>query len=117
MPSYVDELSDDRGRVIKALQSLIDEEEEIVHDLTDQLVEYREQLDRAVIRTMIYRNLYGPNQGLTVMAEKDAQDAMSPVNETTLRLDRETEILRVFRETIKQVEEGSPLSIALGSFI
>jgi hypothetical protein len=117
MASYVDELTEDRGRVLKALATLIEEQEEMVRDLTEAVAEYREALDRAIIRTMIYRNMYGPSQALTMMAEKDAQDASSPVNETTLRLERETQILHVFRDAAAAVEKGEDLTVALARIV
>ncbi len=116
MPSYVDELSEDRARVVKALNSLIEEQEELVRDLNDALTEYREVLDRLIVRTMIYRNIFGATQSHTVMAEKDAQDASRPVTETTAQLERETEVLGVYREAVKQIDNGAPLSMALGRF-
>jgi hypothetical protein len=114
MPSYVDELTEDRGRVLKALTSLIEEQEELVRDLTDALTEYREVLDRAILRTMIYRNVFGATQTQSIMAEKDAQDASRPVTETTAQVERESEVLRVYREALKQIDTGLPLSMALG---
>ena len=116
MASYVDELSEDRQRVSKALNTLIAEQEELVRDLSDALNEYRDVLDRLIIRTMIYRNIYGATQGQTVMAEKDAQDASRPVTETAAQLERETEVLRVYREAVKQVDSGLPLGMAIGRF-
>jgi hypothetical protein len=117
MPSYIDELTDDRGRQVKALTSLLEEEEQLIRDLTQALLEYRDTLDRAVVRAMIFRNLYGPAQSLTQMAEVDAQEASSPVNETQTRLEREMQLLRVYRQALKQIEDGFPLAVAVSGLI
>jgi hypothetical protein len=117
VPSYIDDLTEDRARVVKALMSLIDEEEEIIRNLTQALTEYRDALDRAIIRTMIFRNLYGPTQALTQMAEADAQEASGPVTETSSRLEREMQMLRVYREALKQVQEGVPFPVAISGLM
>jgi hypothetical protein len=117
MPAYIDELTDDRGRIVKALTILIEEQEEIIRDLTRALMEYRDTLDRNIVRAMIFRSLYGPAQTFTQMAEVDAQEASSPVNETTVRLEREMQVLRVYREALKQVEEGVPFPVAISGLI
>ena len=117
MPSYVDDLTEDRGRVVKALNNLIEEEEELIRVLTEGLMEHRDVLDRAIVRAMIFRNLYGPAQSFTQMAEADAQEASSPVNETTARLEREMQVLRVYREALKQVQDGLPFSVAISGLM
>ncbi|HZT08270.1 MAG TPA: hypothetical protein VFC51_14695 [Chloroflexota bacterium] len=116
MPSYVDELSEDRERVLKALRGLIEEQEARVRALTEALAQYTETLDRRIIRTMIFRNTFGATQTNTLMAEGDTQDATRPVTETTVQLERENEILHAYRQALRQVETGARLVDALGKF-
>jgi hypothetical protein len=66
-------------------------------------------LDCRIIRTMVFRSVFGPRQADTVTAEADTEKAGEPVTETTRQLEKSMLILEAYREALQLVDSGAPL--------
>lgn len=109
MASYVDLLSEDRVRLRKALQALIEQQEERIRELTVALAAYMQNLDQRIVRTIVYRNTFGAGQGDTLMAETETEEASKPVTEATRQLEKENVVLKAYREALEQMEAGGSI--------
>jgi hypothetical protein len=107
--SYIDLLSEDHRRIRRALEGLIAEEENQIRSLRGALDEYTSALDRRVIRTMVFRSLFGPRQAETLAAETDTEEASKPVTHTTQELEKSMLILEAYREALQLIDSGAPL--------
>jgi hypothetical protein len=107
--TYVDLLSADQRRMRRALESLIAEEENQIRALREALDEYTRSLDRRVIRTMVFRSLFGPTQADTLSSQTDTEEASKPVTDTTRQLERSILVLQAYRESLQMIESGAPL--------
>lgn len=109
MASYVELLGADQQRIRRALESLIAEEEQRVRELRRALEEHMSALDRRIIRTLVFRSIFGPTQSETLTAQADTEEASKPVTETTRELERSTLVLQALREALQIVESGATL--------
>jgi hypothetical protein len=107
--SYIDLLSEDHRRVRRALEGLIAEEEIQIKTLRGALDEYTGALDRHVVRTMVFRSLFGGRQAETMTSETDTEEASKPVTETTRLLEKSMLILDAYREALQLIDSGKPL--------
>ena len=113
MASYVEELAEDRERVQRAIESLIEAEEKRIAELRIELAEHMEVLDRFVLRTFIFRNTFGSTID-TQTAELDTQEASKPLSQALHLLEKEGRFLEAYREALSQIRDGQPLE-ALGT--
>jgi hypothetical protein len=93
----------------RALESLIAEEENQIRGLRDALDEYTRALDRRIIRTMVFRSLFGPTQADTLTSQTDTEEASKPVTDTTRALDKSILVLQALREALQMIDAGAPL--------
>ena len=115
MPSYFESLGEDRQRVHKALQRLIEAQQNLIRDLSATLQGHMDALDEGILRTMVFRNLFGAGSAETATTEVDVQQASRPVTDITRQLEKEGQVLKSYREALGQVESGAPLE-SLGKF-
>lgn len=109
MASYMDLLSGDRARVQQTLLDLVRHQEQRIDELKAALAKDSVVLDQNVLRTMVYRNLFGAGQAETLTAETDTEEASKPVTDKTRQLERETHILRAYQTALTQLEAGAAL--------
>lgn len=109
MASYIELLAEDRQRMRQGLEKLIEQQEGRIRELSATLAQYSEVLDRRILRTMIFRNIFGAGQADSLTAEVDTEEASKPVTETTRQLERETQVLKAYRDAVQQLEAGAPL--------
>src|SRR5438105_1711843 len=109
MATYMDVLAEDKERMKRGLEGLIQEQEEHVGELTDELHSLMQHLDRLILRTLIYRNTYGAGGTETMASETDTEEASKPVTEVTRQLERERAMLKTYRDALAQVTGGAPL--------
>jgi hypothetical protein len=93
----------------RALEGLIAEEEGQIRALRGALDEYMRALDRRIIRTMVFRSLFGVRQADTMTAESDTEEASKPVTETTRQLEKSMLVLEAYREALEMIDSGAPL--------
>jgi len=93
----------------KALEGLIASQEVKVAALEITLAQNSSQLDQCAVRTMVFRNVFGPAQTETLQAESEAQEASRPVTETTAELEHERAALTAFRAALELLEAGRSL--------
>jgi hypothetical protein len=104
--SYVEHLADDHERIRRALQRLVEEQEDTIGELTRALEDYMDTLDRRIVRAAVYRSMFGSGQSETVLAETDLEQASKPVTETSHQLERERRVLLAYREALARIDEG-----------
>lgn len=109
MASYIELLLDDRERLQKALQGLIEEQDARLHQLTAALQEHSDTLDRQILRTLIFRTTFGAGQQDTLTAETETAEASKPLTEVTRQIQKQTMILDAYREALHKVEAGGKL--------
>ena len=93
----------------RALESLIAEEENRIRVFKESLEEFTQALDRRVLRTLVYRSVFGPTQAETLTAQTDTEEASKPVTETTRQLEKSLLILQAYREALAAIESGATL--------
>ncbi len=109
MASYVELLSEDQRRMRRALESLIAEEENRIRVLKESLEEYTQALDRRILRTIVYRSIFGPTQAETIAAQTETEEASKPVTDTTRLLEKAMLTLQAYREALAAIESGAAL--------
>jgi len=93
----------------KALEGLIASQEAKVVALEAALAQNMAALDQYAVRTMVFRNVFGPAQTETLQAESEAQEASRPVTETTTQLEHERSALVAFKRALELLEAGRTL--------
>jgi len=88
---------------------LIASQEAKVAALEAALAENMAKLDQCAVRTMVFRNVFGPAQTETLQAESEAQEASRPVTETTNQLEHEKAALTAFKRALDLLEAGRTL--------
>jgi HPt (histidine-containing phosphotransfer) domain-containing protein len=106
VPSYVEFLADDHERVRRALQRLVEEQEDSIGELTRALEEYMDALDRKIVRAAVFRSTFGAGESQTVLAETDLEQASKPVTETSHQLEKERRVLLAYREALMRIDGG-----------
>ena len=109
MASYVEVLGEDRGRTEKALRDLIEQQEHRLEELNGELAAYAKVLDQRIVKTMVFRNLYGAGAQETLTAETETEEASKPVTEANRQIERETQILESFRQALEQLQAGASI--------
>ncbi|MEA2642807.1 MAG: hypothetical protein QOF51_4201 [Chloroflexota bacterium] len=109
MATYMDVLAEDKERMRRGLEGLIQEQEQRVGELTNELHSLMQRLDQLILRTLIYRNTYGAGGTETMAAETDTEEASKPVTEVTRQLERERAMLKTYRDALAQITSGAPL--------
>ena len=112
MASYIELFLEDQERVRKALQRLVEEQEATLHQLNARLEEYSDTLDRQILRTVIFRTIFGSGQQETSMAETETGEVSKPVTEITRQIQKETTVLNAYREALQKVEAGGKIEEA-----
>jgi hypothetical protein len=110
MASYVEELADDRARVQKALENLIEAQDRKLVETRELLQVHMKELDQCILRTFIFRNNFGATQE-TMNAELETEVASKPVTEAMRVIERETRVLAAYREALEQVNSGKSLEM------
>src|SRR3954469_15310199 len=100
MATYIDALGEDPARIRRALERLIQEQEQRVADLSDELHTLMQTLDQLILRTVIYRNSLGAGATETLAAETETEEGSKPVTEIVRQLERERAMLSRYREAL-----------------
>jgi hypothetical protein len=102
-------LTEDRARVQQTLLDLVRQQEQRIEELKAALARDSVVLDQNILRTMVFRNLFGSTQTETLTSETDTEEASKPVTEKTRQIERETQILQAYQVALKQLEAGAPM--------
>lgn len=109
MASYMELLAQDRDRVQRTLLELVRQQEQRIEELNAVLANESGVLDQNILRTMVFRNLFGTAQAETLTAETDTEEASKPVTERMRQIERETRVLEAYQAALRQFEAGAPI--------
>ncbi|GEM_PF-3811374 len=102
MSSLQEQLFADTARLRRAIDALVATQEQVVKRLRAQLDEHQAELDRQVLRLALLRERFGEGHIETINAMRDAEEASKPLAETRAALERQRQLLELYRT--KQVE-------------
>ncbi len=114
MASYLEVLMADRERMRHALQAQIDDEATVVREIQADIERRGAELDQKIVRLIVFRGLYGPNQQETMSAQVDVEEASKPHTAALQQLAQRQRVLRALQEALLRVDqtgsvEGPPL--------
>ena len=104
MSSLQEQLLADATRLRRAINALVASQEKVVERLRMQLEEQQGELDRQVLRASLLRERFGESHIETINAIHDLEDASKPVSETRLALERQRQILDLYRAKQAEVQ-------------
>jgi uncharacterized coiled-coil protein SlyX len=102
--SLQEQLFADTARLRRAINALVLSQEKAVERLLAALEEQQAELDRHVLRIALLRDRFGDGNIETTNAMRDAEDASKPVTETRNALERQRQILDIYRTKWREVQ-------------
>ena len=102
--SLQEQLFADTARLRRAISALVLTQERAVERLVAALDEQQAELDRHVLRIALLRDRFGDGNVETTNAMRDAEDASKPVTETRMALERQRQILEIYRVKWREVQ-------------
>jgi uncharacterized coiled-coil protein SlyX len=112
MPSQAEELIADRDRYRHALEGLIAEQSIVVQRLEHDLAVGRTKLDRLLLKLVLFSQQFGRGSTDTAIAQRETEDANTPVVELTTKLHRERAVLAAYQQKLVEFESGQLMSPA-----
>jgi len=103
--SLQEQLLADASRLRRAINALVTTQERVVERLRATFEEQQAELDRQVLRLALLRERFGDNHIETINAIRDAEEASKPLAETRLALERQRQILDLYRTKQSEVKE------------
>ena len=119
MSSLQEQLLADASRLRRAINALVATQERVVERLRATFEEQQAELDRQVLRLALLRERFGDNHIETINAIRDAEEASKPLAETRLALERQRQILDLYRtkqSEVKELHGGESERLTLADF-
>jgi len=102
--SLQEQLLADATMLRRAVNALVASQEKVVERLRLALDEQQAELDRQVLRASLLRERFGEGHIETSNAMHEMEDALKPVSETRALLDRQRQILDLYRAKQSEVQ-------------
>ncbi|MBM2810218.1 MAG: hypothetical protein HW416_977 [Chloroflexi bacterium] len=109
MASYIETLFGDRDRITSCLKTLIEQQESTIADLERRRDASMVLLDQHIMRTVLFRAKFGAGATESLSSETSAEEASKPVTDAVRRVERETQIMQVFRDALEKIQSGASL--------
>ena len=109
MSSYLEALTADRERLRRALQGQIETEAAAVRDLQSEQERLALELDQKIVRLMIFRGLFGPDQQETLSVQVEVEEVAKPHALTTQQLSYRQRVLQALQEALLRLEQTGGL--------
>lgn len=109
MASYIETLFEDRDRITSCLKTLIEQQESKIADLERLRDSSMVLLDQHIVRTVLFRAKFGAGATESLSAETLAEEASKPVTDAVRRVERETQILQIFKDALEKIASGASL--------
>lgn len=110
MATYLDTLSKEPQRLRGGLVQLAEDQEANVTRLEHIFGDYISKLDQNVLRYLMLRQRFGAGHGETLEAERVMEDSSKPVTELRGVLQRQREILEVFKGHLQEYDQTGALA-------
>lgn len=97
MPSYAEDLAADRPRLLRAWDSLLEEQERVLDRLREELTQARDRTDRSVLKLLLLTDLFGGGSAEATTAQREAEAANTVMIELSRRAERAEQVLAALR--------------------
>jgi uncharacterized coiled-coil protein SlyX len=102
--SLQEQLLADTTRLRRAINALVSTQDRVVERLRAAFEEQQAELDKQILRLALLRERFGDSHIETINAIRDAEDANKPLTETRLALERQRQILDLYRSKQNEVK-------------
>src|SRR5215210_1096450 len=109
MSSYLEALTADRERLRRALQGQIETEAAAVSDPQSEQERLALELDQKIVRLMIFRGLFGPDQQETLSVQVEVEEVAKPHALATQQLSYRQRVLQALQEALLRLEQTGGL--------